>query len=64
MSNHLVELSKSTDMYLTKYDQLLFLGDFNAGAEDSYVKNFFLVIILQVWLTALHVLRTLRNLLV
>ena len=48
MSNHLVELSKSTDMYLTKYDQLLFLGDFNAGAEDSYVKNFFLVIILQV----------------
>ena len=64
MSNHLVELSKSTDMYLTKYDQLLFLGDFNAGAEDSSVKIFFLVIILQVWLTALHVLRTLRNLLV
>ena len=64
MSNHLVELSKSTDMYLTKYDQLLFLGDFNAGAEDSSVKIFFLVIILQVWLTALHILRTLRNLLV
>ena len=40
ISNHLVELSKSTDLYLTKYDQLLFLGDFNAGVEDSAIKNF------------------------
>ena len=24
----------------TKYDQLLFLGDFNAGVEDSAIKNF------------------------
>ena len=39
MSNYLTELSKSTDLYLTKYDQLLFLGDFNAGVEDSSVKN-------------------------
>ena len=31
ISNHLAELSKSTDSYLTKSDQLLFLGDFNAG---------------------------------
>ena len=29
ISNHLAELSKNTDLYLTKYDQLLFLGDFN-----------------------------------
>ena len=40
ISNHLAELSKNTDLYLTKYDQLLFLGDFNAGVEDSPVKNF------------------------
>ena len=40
ISNHLVELSKSTDLYLTKYDQLLFLGDFNVGVEDSAIKNF------------------------
>ena len=40
ISNHLAELSKNTDLYLTKYDQLLFLGDFNAGLEDSSVKNF------------------------
>ena len=39
ISNHLAELSKSTDLYLTKYDQLLFLGDFNAGVEDSAIKN-------------------------
>ena len=40
ISNHLAELSKSTDLYLTKYDQLLFLGDFNAEVEDPSVKNF------------------------
>ena len=39
ISNHLAELSKSTDLYLNKYDQLLFLRDFNAGVEDSSVKN-------------------------
>ena len=48
ISNHLADLSKNTDLYLTKYDQLLFLGDFNAGVEDSSVKIFVLVIILQV----------------
>ena len=39
ISNHLAELSKSADLYLTKYDKLLFFGDFNA-VEDSSVKNF------------------------
>ena len=33
-------MTKSTDLYLTKYDQLLFLGDFNAGVEDSAIENF------------------------
>ena len=40
ISNHLAELSKNIDLYLTKYDQLLFLGDFNAGVEDLSVNNF------------------------
>ena len=40
-SNHLAELRESTDLYLTKYDQLLFLGDFNPGVEDSSVKIFY-----------------------
>ena len=40
ISNHLAEWSKNIDLYLTKYDQLLFLGYFNAGVEDSSVKNF------------------------
>ena len=48
ISNHLTELSKNTDLYLCKYDQLLFLTDFNAGVEDSSGKNFVLVMILQV----------------
>ena len=39
ISNYLAELSQSTDLYLTMYDQLLFLGDFNTGVEDSAIKN-------------------------
>ena len=34
ISNHLSELSKSTDLYLTKYDQML-----NAGIDDSFITN-------------------------
>ena len=40
ISNHHAELRKSTDLYLTKYDQLLFLGDFDAEVEDSAIKNY------------------------
>ena len=40
ISNHLAELSKTTDLYPTKSVQLLFLGDFNVEVEDSSVKNF------------------------
>ena len=31
-------LSKSIDIYTTKYDNLLFLGDFNAGLENASIK--------------------------
>ena len=40
ISNHLAELSRTFDLCLTKCDQLLYLGDFNAGVEDSSVNNF------------------------
>ena len=40
ISNHHAELSKNTDLYLTIYDQILLLADFNAGVEESSVKNF------------------------
>ena len=33
-------MSQNIELYLTKYDQILFLGDLNAGVEDSSVKNF------------------------
>ena len=64
ISNHLAELSKNTDLYLTKYDQLLFLGDFNAGVEDSSVKNVCSRYNLTSMITGLHVIRTLKNLFV
>ena len=33
-------LSRNIDIYTTKYDNLLFLGDFNTGLEDASIKNF------------------------
>ena len=63
ISNHFADLSESTDLYLTKYDQLLLLDDFNAGLKIHLLKIFVLVITLQVRLVGLHVLRSLRSLL-
>ena len=40
LSNHIAELSKSLDLFTTKYERLLFLGDLNAGMEDSSIKIF------------------------
>ena len=40
LSNHIAELSKSLDLFTTKYERLLSLGDFNAGMEDSSIKIF------------------------
>ena len=40
IANHMAVLSKNIDIYTTKYDNLLFLGDFNAGLEDASIKNF------------------------
>ena len=38
LSNHIAAISKSLDLFTTKYERLLFLGDFNAGMEDSSIK--------------------------
>ena len=40
LSNHIAELSKRLDLFTTKYERLLFLGDFNAGMEGSSIKIF------------------------
>ena len=40
ITQHLYALSKSIDVLTSKYDNLLFLGDLNAGAEDTSLKNF------------------------
>ena len=40
IANHIFALSKSTDIYTSKYDNLIFLRDFNAGVEDTDI-NFF-----------------------
>ena len=40
LSNHTAVLSKSLDLFTTKYEHLFFLGDFNAGMEDSSIKIF------------------------
>ena len=37
----MTELSKSLDLFSTKYERLLFLVDFNAGMEGSSIKIFF-----------------------
>ena len=37
---HLYALSKSIYVFTSKYDNVLFLGDFNAGVEDTSVKTF------------------------
>ena len=43
LANHMTVLSKSIKIYTTKYNNLLFLGDFNAGLGDGSIKKFCLV---------------------
>ena len=40
LSNCIAELSKSLDLFATKYECLLFLSDSNAGMEDTSIKTF------------------------
>ena len=40
ITQHLYALSNSIDVRASKYDNLLFLGEFNVGVDDTSVKNF------------------------
>ena len=40
IANHLSTLNKCTDIYTSKYDNVIFLGDFNAGVEETNIKSF------------------------
>ena len=40
LSNHIAALTKGLDLFTTKYERSLSLGDFNAGMEDSSMKIF------------------------
>ena len=40
LSNHIAALSTSLDLFITKYEHLVFLGDFNYGMEDTSIKVF------------------------
>ena len=39
VANQISPLSKTTDAYTSEYDNLIFLGDFNAGVEDTNIKK-------------------------
>ena len=40
--NYMTILSKNIDIYTTKYSNLLFSGDFNAGLENASIKKIYL----------------------
>ena len=40
LSNHIAELRKSLDLFTTKYEGLLILGELNAGMKDPSLKIF------------------------
>ena len=40
IKNHLLEVGKSLDLYTSKYDNFIFLGDFNVEMNDEYMIEF------------------------
>ena len=40
IESHLDSVSKSLDMHLKRYENVILLGDFNVSIEDSFMKNF------------------------
>ena len=49
IANHISALSKNTDIYTFNYGNLIFLGNFNAGIEDTDIKNFVVAKTSLVW---------------
>ena len=40
ISIHMHHLSKGLDIYMNKYDNILFLGDFNSETSENYLNDF------------------------
>ena len=40
IGSHLNVISKALDTYYGKYENVVFLGDFNAGIEETTMKSF------------------------
>ena len=40
ISTHMHHLSKGLDIYMNKYDNILFLGDFNSETSENYLNDF------------------------
>ena len=40
ISTHMHHLSKGLDIYMNKYDNILFLGDFNSETSENYLDDF------------------------
>ena len=40
IESHLDSVSKSLDIHLNRYENVILLGDYNASIEDSFMKNF------------------------
>ena len=40
IGSHLNAITKTLDSYYSKYDNVVFLGDFNAGNEETTMKSF------------------------
>ena len=49
IANHISALSKNTDIYTFNYGNLIFLGNFNAGIEDTDIKDFVVAKTSLVW---------------
>ena len=51
IANHISALSKNTDIYIhtVKYGNLIFLGNFKSGIEDTDIKNFVVPTTSLVW---------------
>ena len=40
IESHLDSVSRSLDIHLNRYENVILLGDFNASTEDSFMKSF------------------------
>ena len=48
INKHIEALSKSIDLFSSNHENILLMGDFNAGLDDTVLKDFCIYIILQI----------------